>query len=541
MTRSSSSKLSLLFGLLLLASLASLFWADEDADLEVEDVVDLDEDTTAQASDAACSSGEAGEGSCKADTDGDAAAAADTATSKRRGSGRPPYWPYKSGNANRTGISQWIAPYRMKEPSWVFEEPDLDNKPFKNQQVFHSSPILDEDFNTYITSTTGFMYSLNKTGHLRWSFQFTFSHPGNPALLDGILYVASMDGIAWAIEAETGKEIWHSRIGICSTLDSHSAVAVNDTVIFPATSMEWNPDVHTADGHEPMCGNEEVVAVSTHDGSVKWRYSITERANTIGYNIAPSIVGKSVIFDDFSGGLFRLNLEDGKELFYVPGPLPGIWSTGGFAVAPNNKVYVARNKNASLGANGRDGFVRCHSAFTGRIVWQRKFDVSVNAGLAVGYVKGHGRRLAVVAAAGNNLAPNKIPWWGRALEGIVLWMYSPKSFVYALDAATGDIIWELELLEPSLQTAGPSANFSCFPAVFGSPSIDGDGTVFVSWSGGYVLGVRDWNGDGKIDNKDPMELSMYKHGWGSNGNVAIGPNYLVVPTCRKIFGFEDTT
>mmetsp|Transcript_942 Transcript_942/g.2624 ORF Transcript_942/g.2624 Transcript_942/m.2624 type:complete len:540 (+) Transcript_942:2-1621(+) len=525
------------FACVLLGSFSS-----EDADLIVEDAADpAESQQDAGPTTAVCNWGSEEDGSCRQPVP-------DTPQQRppverpmpRKSSGRPPHWPYKSGNANRTGVSQWIAPFKLTRPSWVWDEPDLDDKPFKYQQVIHSSPILDEDFNTYITSTTGYMYSINKTGHTRWSFQFSHSHPGNPALLDGVLYVASMDGIAWAIDAETGTELWQTRIGICSTLDSHSAMAVDDIVLFPATSIEWNPEVHQADGREPFCGNEELVALSTIDGSEKWRYSIATRAGTIGYNIAPVIVGKSVLFDDFSGGLFRLSLEDGKEHFYIPGPLVGIWSTGGMLVGPNNKAYVARNKNASLGANGRDGFVRCFSVFTGRIVWQRKFDTAMNAGLAMGYVKGHPHRLAVIAAPGNNLAPNKMPWWGRALEGIVLWMYSPKSFVYALDASTGDIIWELELLEPSLQNAGQSANYSCFPAVFGAPSLDGDGTVYISWSGGYVLAIRDWDGDGKIDNKDGMELSMYKHGWGSNGNVAIGPNYLVVPTCRQVFGFEDT-
>mmetsp|Transcript_32624 Transcript_32624/g.44299 ORF Transcript_32624/g.44299 Transcript_32624/m.44299 type:complete len:168 (-) Transcript_32624:97-600(-) len=112
--------------------------------------------------------------------------------------------------------------------------------------------------------------------------------------------------------------------------------------------------------------------------------------------------------------------------------------------------------------------------------------------------------------------------------------------VVALDAETGKTVWSLDLSRkmyamPNLNVRVPS--YGCAPDMFGNPSIGADGTVYISWSGGKVLALRDSNGDGKIDPMDAQEYSSYDHGYGSNGNPAIGPGFMVAPSCNYMIGY----
>jgi len=61
-----------------------------------------------------------------------------------------------------------------------------------------------------------------------------------------------------------------------------------------------------------------------------------------------------------------------------------------------------------------------------------------------------------------------------------------------------------------------------------------DGTVYVNWSGGYSYTIRDKNLDGKID---ASEVSFLETNSGMNGETAIAPGLIVVPSCDAFRGY----
>lgn len=445
-----------------------------------------------------------------------------------------PWWPFKNRDLNRSGYSPHAAPFDVSKPTWIWSEPRLSEKGGGHMQVFHGSPILDEESNVYIQGTSGWAYSLDKNGHLRWEKQTSGEHPGNFAYSNGVLYSGSTDGIAWALDAKTGDEKWKVKIGLANPADTFSTTVVGDIMLIPVTPENWRPELHKADFAIPNSGAEELVALSIHDGSEKWRYSVANRSGLIMYNVMPAIVGDAVIFTDYSGGLYKLSLKDGKEIWYEPGANPGTWSTGGMAIGPNNKVYVAANYWIFEACNGK-GILRAHDIHTGKPLWNRTFLQALNAAPAVGPLK-PGGPLAVVVAAGNNLSPAPFPWWLRPLAGLALLWFRPQTPTVAFDAETGDLLWNFELPLWSFVTHGVTSDALCAPDVYGNPTIGADGTVYVNWSGGKLFALRDANGDGKIDANDASEVQSFSHLEGSNSNSAISPGFLVAVSCKKVIG-----
>jgi len=454
-----------------------------------------------------------------------------------------PYWPVKNGNLNHTGLSPFRAPFHLEQPSWIFEpkrtrhpESKANGHSVGMMKVFHSSPIIDSNRNSYIVETTGMLYSVDPRGKLRWQFELSGTNPGNPGLLDGVLYAQADDGIAYAIDAATGHELWHARIAPFVTSDTYSVVVEGNTAIMQGNFV-GDREIYAKPG-TPYCGSSQLVAVSTTDGSVKWRYDITKRSGALALNADPAIVDGSVVVADTAGGVYRVSLEDGAEIWYTPGTA-GTSTTGGLAVGPNDMVYVVGQYVQSGDFNGL-GVVRALHLGSGSEEWNRKFQKSANVAPAVGPVGPNGE-LAVVVPIGWNMPPAPIsPEMKaslnslRASDGSELAITS----VHALDATSGEDLWSLEIpaRNYTASTKG-SFTFPCAPDVFGTPAIDADGVVFVNWSGGRAFALYDANKDGRIDAANPLELSSYEHGYGTNGESAIAPGMLVAPCCNSLIGF----
>jgi len=420
----------------------------------------------------------------------------------------PDYWPVKGGNLNHSASSLFSGPQSMKHPSWNFSEPNLGDKGtyVGIMKVFHGSPVIDSQKNVYIQSTTGWVYSLDKYGALRWNVSLTDGNPGNLALYNGSAYTCSQDGKVWSLDMGTGDENWRSQLeGSRCPDDTHSLSAVDGIVLTACDAM-------------PGIGSYSVCALSSIDGTPKWKYTLFLRHGTGGYNQAFVVVDETVYFGDRAGGLYAVSVEDGTEVWYSPG-VDGGFTTGGMVLGPNNRVYFGFN-------SGSTGTLRALDLTTGNPLWSTQFKEGVNAQPAVGPLGSSGP-LAVVVAVGNNVECE-----------LVTKRTSPKyAQILALDAASGAILWTFDLPVNNMSCMGNSLESFCCPDVWGQPSIGADGTVYANWSGGFALEARDANGDGKIDPDDPAEFSAYYHGHGSNGNTAIASGLTVAVSCTQLFGY----
>jgi len=428
-----------------------------------------------------------------------------------------PFWPMKGGNVNRTGYLPEVAVADLSEPSWSWEEPNRESKGLTvpNMKVFHSTPMIDGDLNVYIQSTTGYVYSLTPAGELRWEFDTGAANPGNLALLDGAVFVITSDGSAYSIDAATGAQLWGHKIAESAPSDTFSAAATEGFVIFPATQ-------------ETMGGaSTDIVAVRPSDGGILWRYSqgsprILPHWDEAGYNQMPAVVDNSVLFTSVNGGAYRVGLQDGKEMWHTPG-VDGASTTtaGGLVVGPNEKAYVALNPRDG------EGMLRVFSLATGEVLANKTFEHTVNAGPAVGPLR-PGGPLAVFVAVGDNVACAP------------LGQHAVTARIVALDADTLAQLWEFVLPVGDGVTAGITLLDSCCPDVFGNPTVDADGTVYINWSGGWAYAVRDANGDGTVDIDDSAEVTAFHHGGGTNGNTGLAPGMAVVPSCWKILGYKSS-
>lgn len=433
----------------------------------------------------------------------------------RDGSFKAPFWAFKGGDLNHSGYSAYVGAHDLSTPTWIFEEPDVMSKgemvgPMK---VFHGSPVIDGDKNVYIQSTTGWVYSINSAGQLRWSLELDDGNPGNLALLDGKVYASSQDGQVYSIDMVTGSIVWQKKVSDRSPDDTHSLTAVSGTIL-------------TACYAESGKGSFGVCALSAQDGTTKWTYNMTARGSR-AYNHVASVVGNAVIFGDIAGGAYSVSLETGQENWWKAGVDYGAFSTAAsLTVGPNNMAYAGFNTGTDYcsGPN-TTGIVRAHRIATGDVAWSRNFSEGVNAVPAVGPL---GSTIAVIVAVGNDLE----------CEAVVKTTKMKHGKIFALDAFTGDTIWRFDTPEYDKSCAGNTPESVCCPDIWGQPSLGKDGTVYVNWSGGVSFAIKEVTRDGVIDTTDPLEFSSYAHGKGSNGNTAIAPGLTVTVDCTQLMGYS---
>lgn len=466
--------------------------------------------------------------------------------------GNPHYVPFKGNNLNRSGYSPYLGPFDVSRPAWLWEEPNRDQKRecVGTMACFHSSPIIDADLNVYIQSTTGWVYSIDKSGKTRWEAKLTSCNPSNVALRGDSVYVVSQDGMLWSLDRATGKVQWYQKAALGFPDDTHSLLAVGDTVLAACNPYGYGtqarPLMH--EGHPIVWrsltyGNENVCAFSAKDGTLKWNYSMWERSGNISYNQMQAVVGNSVIFGDSLGGAYRVSFDNGQELWHTPALTElghfhrhggmGMGSTANMVVGPNGKTYHAYNIFPKVGA------VRVLNIEDGSEAWRfDRFHEEINAAPAVGTVFGH-NKLATVLVIGGNCACEKQPFKEKLKNFFGLQKHWDRyGKVAALDAETGQHIWSFDVPFWNDACAGQTWTDTSCPDMFGNPAIGGDGTVYVNWSGGKHYSLRDVNLDGKVDPNTPGEVSVYHHGFASNGITAVAPGLTVFPNTRSLVAYH---
>jgi outer membrane protein assembly factor BamB len=354
-----------------------------------------------------------------------------------------------------------------------------------------------------------------------------------PALLDGVLYSSSNDGNVYGIDASTGNELWHKKVALGGSSDTSSLVATDNTLLVPMIDT-------TSTGNRGTEGTTHLIALNPSDGTVKWKYSL-EKKKRYAMNLMPAIVDDTVLFSDATGGLYRVSIVDGTEIYYVPGVNPRSHSTGGVAVAPEGVVFVTSNTDNKhetewVGHPQQRGILRAHSLDTGKVLWEKKFDEDASAAPAVGTL-GRKQKQGVVVTVGRNpySIQNAITKIRTNFPNFLGWKPSFVGELHAYDLSGADI-WSFKT-EDKKSTALEDFAWrdQCWPSHFGSPLISSDGTVVVNWSGGKSFVIRDINHDGEIQ---PREVSFFEHKSGSNGQTASAPGLLVASTCKKIVGFK---
>jgi outer membrane protein assembly factor BamB len=320
-------------------------------------------------------------------------------------------------------------------------------------------------------------------GGVKWTFKTNGPIVASPAVVDGVVYVASLGRDLHAIDQETGKEIWkfESRMPIASSpavadgtlyfVSMTGALAALDAAdgkpkwVFP-TELERKFEGKNLNGYPPNgqtipdawdvflsspavangkvyfgSGDGNVYAVDAASGILQWKLPTGGVVHT-----SPAVVGNTVYVGSWDSVLYAIDAESGQVRWtFQAGTDPVIHNQEGFQSSPavvDGTVYVGC----------RDAHVYAIDAATGKKKWDYPTSKSwvvgtptVRDGVVYVGTSDSSRLMALDARTGRlrfNFSTGAYVFSSAALAGDLLYFGSHSGKLYAVDARTGKLAWE---------------------------------------------------------------------------------------------------
>jgi outer membrane protein assembly factor BamB len=252
-----------------------------------------------------------------------------------------------------------------------------------------------------------------RSGQSVWRYASELPLTGGPGAGDGLVVVGSLEGDVVALDAATGAEKWKSKVA-------------NEVLVAPAVGggMVF---VHSNDGR--------VTALDAGTGERRWFYSADVPALTVRGNGAMT-VGPGILFvGNDNGTLTALSMTDGGVVWttLVAQPegrseLERMADVDGPALLDNTTLYATSYKNHTVAIDGPSG----------QLMWDRE-----NGGLR-----------------------------GLGLSNSAVVVTDPTGKVWGLDKNTGSSLWQ----QDGLAYRNTSA-----PAVQGDYAVVGDLEGMLHW------------------------------------------------------------
>ena len=360
-----------------------------------------------------------------------------------------------------------------------------------------STPIsyesISDDWSMYRHDPQGTGSTTNPalSNSLIWNFNTRDKIHSSPAIANGIVYQGSNDGYIYALNATSGSLIW--QYNTASQIESSPAVANGILYI----GLLW-------DGH-----NGYVVALNAATGSLVWRFSTNS-----GIESSPTVLDDVVYIGSYSGYVYALNASNGvliwsystgSSTFSSPAVVNGIVYIGSnnaniYALNTTNgtsiwifhasdKIYASPavvNNIVYVGSDG--GNLYALRADNGSKIWQSSIGVgdhsddspAVSNGIV--YFGSRNGYYALNATTGEQIWFFTSPYSPRQLQGYVysspaisgdlVYFGSCDSYVFALNAFNGSIVW-------SFRTGG---------FLFASPAV-ANGALYIGAYDGYIYAI----------------------------------------------------
>src|SRR5690242_14182357 len=190
-----------------------------------------------------------------------------------------------------------------------------------------------------------------------WHFQTSQALKASPIVAGGVIYITAPDHL-WAIDARTGKELWHHE----HTKNNAFHIGHRGAAIYKDTVYLTTPDCH-------------LIALSAKNGEIKWDVLIADSAKGYWSTNAPLIVRNHVIvgvagdFDNLPGLLRSFDADTGKPQWtFYSTPPPGsaepnsggatggqMWTTGTYDPELNLMFVGTGNPTPVLNGAARPG------------------------------------------------------------------------------------------------------------------------------------------------------------------------------------------
>jgi len=299
---------------------------------------------------------------------------------------------------------------------------------------------------------------------------------GSPVVIDSTVLVGTMRGELYALHTGTGKTLGWISLGeaIHGSPVVERFVAVVALANTPASLVSY--DIYSGtvrwthaygdiectpvkDEDRIYVGNLQgmVFAVSTFDGSERWRYSLPDNHALKGIRSSPALAEGTVLFGADDGALYALDSETGSLRWRTEAGAP-VWAAP--AVAGDRVI-----------ASTIEGTVLACELSSGAVLWRRAAGAPVYAGALIA------NAIAVVGTLGGrilalDLATGATRWETDAGGPVNAQMVAASTIGYvgtltrellAVDLTGGTIVWRYTL-SGRIKSSAALANGQLFVA-----------------------------------------------------------------------------
>jgi eukaryotic-like serine/threonine-protein kinase len=273
------------------------------------------------------------------------------------------------------------------------------------------------DGTLYVNTVRGDTWAVEAaTGKVLWRRRSLAQKPSTPAIAGRYVLVSSKDGTVTALDRSNGRQVWQIRTQ--AKVESSPAV-VDGTAYFGAT-----------DGH--------LFAVNARTGRIRWAYDTGGRINA-----SPSVLRDRVCISTYAGSIFCLRRSNGHKL----------WSTFVKRDAFRYESFYASpsTDGRRLYTIARSGKIVALSVASGRVLWTQHvnslgYSTPAIAGPRI-FVGGFDGALhAYRASTGAELWRARVG--GRVLGapivvGNLVFFSTLEQKTYAARVATGKVVWRI--------------------------------------------------------------------------------------------------
>jgi outer membrane protein assembly factor BamB len=337
------------------------------------------------------------------------------------------------GNVARTGVYETSGPKTFGGVKWAFTA---------GGAIVTSPAVVDGV--VYIASLDGHLYAVDQeTGQEKWNFKSSRPIASSPAVDHGTLYFVSSVGALVAIETATGKPKWvfaaeYERKFEAKGLHGYPS---------PAQTIPDAWDIFTSSpavaGGKVFFGSGDgnVYAVDAGTGLLQWKFATKDVVHA-----SPAVAGTTVYVGSWDSWLYAIDAETGQERWsFKSGEDPAVHNQVGFQSSPavvDGTVYVGC----------RDAHVYALDAATGRKKWDYPTSKSwvigtpavANGSVYVG-TSDSARFMALDAKTGRlrfNFDAKAYIFSSAAVAGDLVYVGDHNGKLYALDAKSGKPAWE---------------------------------------------------------------------------------------------------
>ncbi len=265
-----------------------------------------------------------------------------------------------------------------------------------------------------------------------------------PIYVGGKLFFVNNSGYAYALDADTGKELWKRRVGrLNASSPAYSRHRLYIVNLVPGHVLKldaktgktiWKKPLPSRAESSPIvigrtvyfgCEDGNLYALSTISGNVRW-------ATGLGGPIksAPAYYGGKLFVGDYGGYMNAVDAENGKLVWQSGSLGPGFGGTGAFYSTPAiafGRVYAGNN----------DGRVYSFETGGGELAWSYSTGGYAYSGPTVANTKHSPPTVFIGSFDGNIYAID-------AKDGDLRWSRSAGGQVIGSLSAVGDIVYVAE-------------------------------------------------------------------------------------------------